>query len=133
MSVTDPIADMLTAIRNANRARKEMVEIPSSRIKRGIVEILKKEGYIRNFRFVEKGSSHKALRVYMRYTPEGGRVIVDLQRISKPSVRRYSGKKKIPSILAGIGVCIVTTNRGLMTDHQARLAGIGGELICKIW
>jgi len=132
MPVTDPIADLLTRIRNANLAKKEKVEIPASKMKLGIVDILKKEGFIRSYRVVEE-SGHKMIRVYLKYGPKQERVISSLERISKPSVRVYSGKDSIPRVLGGLGISIVSTSRGLMTDKEARQQGVGGEIICEIY
>jgi small subunit ribosomal protein S8 len=132
MPVTDPIADLLTRIRNANSMGKEKVEIPSSKMKQAIVEILKQEGYIRSYRTVEE-KGFPMLRVYLKYGPKQEKVINGLERISRPSVRRYVGKDNIPRIIGGLGVCILSTSRGLMTDRQARERGVGGELLCKVW
>lgn len=132
MPVTDPIADLLTRIRNANSTGKEKVEIPSSKMKQGMVEILKREGYIRSYRVVEEGG-HQVLRVYLKYGPKQEKIMNHLQRISKPSVRRYVSKDQIPRVIGGLGICILSTSRGLMTDKEAREQGIGGELLCKVW
>ena len=132
MPTTDPIADLLTRIRNANLAKKEKLDVPASKIKQGIVEILKREGYIRSYRIVdEKG--HKNLRIYLKYGPKQERVITHLERISKPSVRRYAGKDNLPKVINGLGIAIVSTSRGLMTDREARQQGIGGEILCSIY
>ena len=132
MPVTDPIADLLTRIRNANIGKKEKVEAPASKIKQSIVDILKREGYIRSYRVLED-RGFKVLRIYLKYGPKQERVITGLERVSKPSVRRYVGKDSLPRVIGGLGVCIVSTSRGLMTDRDARRQGIGGELLCKIW
>ncbi|MEW6236942.1 MAG: 30S ribosomal protein S8 [Candidatus Omnitrophota bacterium] len=132
MPVTDPIADLLTRIRNANLAKKEKVEIPASKMKLGIVDILKKEGFIRSYRVVEE-AGHKMIRVYLKYGPKQERVITSLERISKPSVHVYSGKDSIPRVLGGLGISIVSTSRGLMTDKEARQQGVGGEIICEVY
>jgi small subunit ribosomal protein S8 len=132
MPVTDPIADLLTCIRNANMAKKEKVEVPASKIKHGLIDILKREGFIRSYRVVEE-RGHNMLRIYLKYGPKQERVISGLQRVSRPSVRQYVGKDKIPRVIGGLGICILSTSRGLMTDREARRQGIGGELICKIW
>lgn len=132
MLVTDPIADLLTRIRNANTARKEKVDVPASKMKQAIIDILKKEGYIRSYRIVdEKG--HKIIRVFLKYGPKQERVITRLERISKPSVRRYANKDTLPRVINGLGIAIISTSRGLMTDREARRQGIGGEILCKIW
>lgn len=132
MPVTDPIADLLTRIRNANSARKEKVEIPASKLKLGIVDILKREGYIRSYRVVEE-RGHKMIRVYLKYGPKQERVITKIERVSRPSVRSYANKDSIPRILGGLGICILSTSRGLMSGRDARNQGIGGEILCKIY
>lgn len=132
MPPTDPIADLLTRLRNANLAKQEKTEIPSSKMKHAIVEILKREGFIRNYRLVEQGKL-KVLRVYLKYGPDNERVISGLERISKPSLRTYVGKDEIPRVLGGMGTCILSTSKGLMTDREARKQGVGGELVCKVW
>ena len=132
MSVSDPIADMLAAIRNANSNYHEKVEIPASKLKQGIVEILKAEGFIRNYRVIV---DHKQgiLRIYLKYGPNKERAINRLERVSLCSVRRYAGKAELPRIRGGLGVMVLSTNRGLMTDGQARKAGVGGELLLRVW
>lgn len=132
MPVTDPIADLLTRIRNANSAGKEKVEIPASKIKQSIVEILKREGYIRNYRMVEERGK-AMIRVYLKYGPKQERVLMGLERVSKPSVRRYANKDNLPRVMGGLGVCIISTSRGLMTDREARQQGIGGEVLCRVF
>lgn len=132
MPVTDPIADLLTRIRNANTARKEKVDIPSSKLKQGILDIMKKEGYIRSVRVVEE-KGHPMLRVYLKYGPKQERIITRLERVSTPSVRRYANKDSIPKVINGLGISILSTSRGLMTDREARQQGVGGEIICRIW
>ncbi len=130
--INDPIADMLTRIRNANIRYMERVDVPSSRILRSIVSILKQEGFIRNFRYLEN-KKQGILRVYLKYGPNKERVIRGVRRASKLSVRRYVKKDEIPVILNGLGVAILTTSRGLMTDKEARRQGIGGEVLCEVW
>ncbi|HOE10114.1 MAG TPA: 30S ribosomal protein S8 [bacterium] len=132
MPVTDPIADLLTRIRNANLAAEEKVEVPLSKIKRGIVDILKREGYIRNYRVLED-RKQGTIRVFLKYGPKQERVISGLTRVSRPSLRQYCGRDTVPRILGGMGICILSTSRGLMTDKEARRRGIGGEILCKIW
>ncbi|MDX9752794.1 MAG: 30S ribosomal protein S8 [bacterium] len=132
MPVTDPIADLLTRIRNANTAKKEKVEVPASKMKQAIVDILKREGYIRSYRTVEE-NGHNNLRIYLKYGPKGEKVIHLLERISRPSVRRYVNKDNIPRVIGGLGICILSTSTGLMTDREARAKGVGGEVLCKIW
>jgi small subunit ribosomal protein S8 len=129
---TDPIADMLTRIRNAARAKHPRVDLPSSKMKIEIARILKDEGYLTNFKVVdEKGK--KTLRVFLRYTADRRSVITDLKRVSRPGSRRYVGKFGIRQVMGGMGVSILSTPRGLMTGQSARREGLGGELLCEIW
>jgi len=129
---TDPIADLLTRIRNGTRARHPRVDVPASNLKVEIVRILKEEGYLANFKLVEE-KGRKTLRVFLRYTPDRRSVITDLKRISRPGARRYTGKNGIRSVMGGMGIAILTTPRGLMTGHAARKEGVGGELLCEVW
>jgi len=130
--VTDPVADMLTRVRNGIRARHGRVEMPSSKLKVEIARILKDEGYIGNYKVAEEGKN-KVLRVNLRYDPEGLSVISALERVSKPGRRVYVGKNEVPRVLGGLGVAILTTPQGVMTGKAARRAGVGGELICNVW
>ena len=132
MSMTDPIADFLTRIRNAGIVRKDRVEMPSSKLKRSLANILKQEGFIRNYRYLDN-KKQGVLRVYLKYGPNGERVINHLVRVSKPSVRVYVGKEEIPRVKGGLGVAILSTNQGIMSGKQARKRGIGGEVICYVW
>jgi small subunit ribosomal protein S8 len=130
--MTDPIADMLTRIRNAVRAKHARVDLPNSKLKTEIARILKDEGYLANFKVVdEKG--RKVLRVFLRYTPERRSVITDLKRVSRPGSRRYVGKFAIRPVVGGMGISIVSTPRGIMTGQAARKEGVGGELLCEVW
>jgi small subunit ribosomal protein S8 len=129
---TDPIADMLTRIRNAARAKHPRVDLPSSKLKVEIARILKDEGYLANFKVVED-KGRKSLRVFLRYTPDRRSVITDLRRVSKPGSRRYVGKVDIRPAVGGMGISILSTPRGLMTGRVARKEGIGGELLCEVW
>lgn len=129
---TDPIADMLTRIRNAVRARHPRVDLPSSKLKVEIARILKEEGYLTNFKVVEE-KGKKTLRVFLRYTPDRRGVITDLRRVSRPGSRRYVGKSEIRGVVGGMGIAILSTPRGLMTGHAARKEGVGGELLCEVW
>ena len=129
---TDPIADMLTRIRNAARARHPRVDMPSSKLKVEIARILKEEGYIANYKVVEE-KGKKTLRVFLRYTPERRSVITDLKRVSRPGSRRYVGKTEIRPVVGGMGIAILSTPRGLMTGQAARKEGVGGELLCEVW
>ena len=129
---TDPIADMLTRIRNASRAKHARLDLPSSKMKIEIARILKDEGYLANYKVVdEKGK--KTLRVFLRYTSDRRSVITDLKRVSRPGSRRYVGKFEIRPVVGGMGLSILSTPRGLMTGGAARKEGIGGELLCEVW
>jgi small subunit ribosomal protein S8 len=130
--ITDPIADLLTRIRNGSRARHPRVDVPSSKLKVEIARILKEEGYIANFKVAdEKGK--RTLRVFLRYTPDRRSVITDLRRVSRPGSRRYIGKAGIRPVVGGMGIVILSTPRGLMTGQAARKEGVGGELLCEVW
>ncbi len=128
---TDTIADMLTRVRNAIMANHERVEVPSSRVKKMIITILREEGYIKNFKVVEDEGKEKII-VYLKYINEEP-VIRGLERISKPSRRVYSGKDDIPVVLGGYGIAIISTSQGIMTGKKAAELGIGGEVLCKVW
>jgi small subunit ribosomal protein S8 len=130
--MTDPIADLLTRIRNASGAEHEKVDIPSSKLKVRITEILKSEGFIKNFRLMEE-KTPGTLRVYLKYGAGNERVITGLVRVSRPGRRIYVGKDKIPSILGGMGVAILSTSRGVMTDREVRKQGLGGEVLAYVW
>jgi small subunit ribosomal protein S8 len=129
---TDPIADLLTRIRNGALAKHPRVEMPSSKMKIEIARILKEEGYLANYKVVEE-KGKKTLRVFLRYTPDRRSVITDLKRISRPGSRRYVGKFDIKPVVGGMGIAIVSTPRGLMTGSSARKEGVGGELLCEVW
>ena len=132
MAVNDPIADLLTRIRNAGMAKKKMVEIPHSKLKREVARILKEEGYIQDFS--EKGVAAEAkLIVELKYGPDGQRAITGLRRMSRPGRRVYRKQTSIPRVLDGLGVAILSTSRGILTDHAARRAGIGGEVLCFVY
>ena len=138
MSVSDPIADMLTRIRNAVMAGHSTVAMPSSKLKSAIADILKNEGYIRSYEVVEDSErpSHKVLRISLRYVGERRQrrpVITGLERISRPGCRVYTGKREIPWVLSGMGIAIISTPKGVMTGKRARQLGVGGEVICKVW
>ena len=132
MSMTDPIADFLTRIRNANMIRKDRVEMPSSKLKRSLANILKQEGFIRNYRYLDN-KKQGILRVYLKYGDNGERVITGLDRVSKPSVRVYVSKDEIPRVQGGLGVVVLSTNQGILSGKQARKQGVGGEVICYVW
>ncbi|MGC2424954.1 MAG: 30S ribosomal protein S8 [Nitrospirota bacterium] len=132
MGMTDPIADMLTRIRNANLAKQEKVDIPSSNLKLELARVLKEEGYIKNFKLL-KDRKQGIVRVYMKYSPEEFRVINGLKRVSRPGNRVYVGAEDIPRVMGGLGVAIISTSRGVMVDRVSRQRNIGGEIICYIW
>lgn len=132
MSMTDPIAHMLTKIRNAGTAKKPTVEIPSSQVKRWIAEILKEEGYIQDYEIISD-NKQGILKLDLKYDDDAQSVIANLQRVSKPSRRVYVAKDEIPSVLSGMGIAILSTSKGVMTDRAARQAGVGGEVICYVW
>ena len=132
MAITDPIADMLTRIRNALVAKQEFVDIPASNMKRDIANILLQEGYIKDVAEIKKGSQ-SILRLTLKYGPNDERVISGLKRISKPGLRVYANKDEIPKVLGGLGIAIISTSKGVMSDKQARGEGIGGEVISYVW
>ena len=132
MNITDSIADMLTRIRNANSAKHKTVDIPSSKIKLGMVEILFKEGYIKAFEEIED-NTQGVIRVTLKYDENGNRVIDGLKRISKPGLRIYASKEELPKVLNGLGIAIISTSKGLKTDKEARELGVGGEVLAYVW
>ena len=130
--MTDPIADMLTRIRNALVARHETVDVPASTIKKAIAQILLSEGYIKGYEFLESGVQ-KTIRIQLKYGPNKQRVIVGIKRISRPGLRVYVRKDKMPKVLGGLGIAIVSTPRGVMTDKEARKQAVGGEVLAYVW
>jgi len=132
MNLTDPVADFLTRIRNAQRARHQKLDVPASKLKAEIARILKEEGYIANYKPAEE-EGLKVLRVYLKYGPNNESVIRDLKRISKPGCRVYVGKEEIRRVQGGLGIAILTTPKGVMTGRQARRENVGGELLCEVW
>lgn len=132
MSLCDPIADMLTRIRNAHRAGLEMVQMPHSSLKSEVARVLKKEGFVADF-VTEGQGGKKNLCVYLKYGPNQSPVIRGLRRVSKPGLRRYVSNKKIPRVVGGMGVAVLSTSKGVMTDRDARKAKLGGEVICYVW
>lgn len=130
--ISDPIADMLTRVRNALAARHQKVDVPASKLKTEIARILKDEGYILNYKIVDEGS-HKAIRVYLKYTPANQPVISRMARVSRPGCRVYVGSKDIPRVLGGLGINILTTPKGVMTGKSAYKEGVGGELMCEVY
>lgn len=132
MAMTDPIADMLTRIRNANTVRHETVIVPASKIKKEIAEILKREGFIRDAEYIED-NKQGIIRLFLKYGPNNERVITGLKRISKPGLRVYAKSQEIPRVLGGLGIAILSTSKGVMTDKEARKSQTGGEVICYVW
>ena len=129
---TNPIADFLTRIRNAGMAYHEKVEVPASKMKMALAELMKQEGYIKDYEFIED-NKQGILRIYLKYGPNKERVITGLKRISRPGLRVYAKKDQIPKVLGGLGVAVISTSKGIMPDRQARREGLGGEVICYIW
>ncbi|MGC1380194.1 MAG: 30S ribosomal protein S8 [Candidatus Baltobacteraceae bacterium] len=132
MSITDPIADMLTRIRNANTANHKSVDVPASRAKRAIAQILQDEGFIESFERVESGPQG-TIRIQLRYGPEKEKVITGLRRISRPGLRVYTGKTEIPRVLGGLGLVIISTPQGIMSGKRAKKQGVGGEVLAYVW
>ncbi len=132
MVVTDPIADFLTRIRNANMVFMDKVEIPASGTKRALAEILKDEGFIKDAEYIEDGKQG-VIRVYLKYGEGREKIINGLKRISKPGLRVYVGKDELPRVMGGLGIAIISTSKGLMVDRKARKEGLGGEVLCYVW
>ena len=133
MTMSDPIADMLTRIRNANTAKHDTVDVPSSKMKLAIAEILLKEGFIKSFEVIEEGN-FKTIRIALKYgADKNQRIITGIKRISKPGLRVYAGAEDMPKVLGGLGIAIVSTNKGVMTDKEARALNVGGEVLCFVW
>lgn len=133
MSMTDPIADMLARIRNGIMSRKAHVQVPTSRLKQHIAEILKEEGFIADVRRLESGVVHKMLQIDLKWTPDHRCAIEGLRRVSKPGQRHYVGKEEIPRVRGGQGIAILTTSKGVMSDRTARKNSVGGEILCEVW
>ena len=133
MGMTDPLADLLTRVRNANKAKHEKVDVPASNLKGNVIRILKDEGYIKNFKLIKDGKQG-ILRIYLKFEGETKKqVIAGLRTLSKPGRRRYVGVDEIPSVLRGLGLTILSTSKGVMTDKEARKQKVGGELLCSVW
>ena len=132
MTMTDPIADMLSRLRNATTAHHEAVAIPASKIKIGIADILKREGYIKDFN-IERSDRGPQLKIELKYGPNRERTIMGIKRISKPGLRIYAQREGVPRVLGGLGIAIISTSQGLLTDKQAKRAGVGGEVVCFVW
>ena len=132
MHITDPIADMLTRIRNANSAKHDTVDVPASNMKKAIAQILLEEGYIKNFQVVDDGTQG-IIRITLKYLPGKERAIQGLRRVSKPGLRVYAGADELPRVLKGLGIAIISTSKGIVSDKEARKLGVGGEVICYVW
>ena len=132
MQITDVIADMLTRIRNANNAKHKTVDVPASNMKRAIADILLAEGYIKGYQIIEDGKQG-VIRITLKYTKGKGKVIQGLRRVSKPGLRIYSNCEDMPKVMNGLGIAIISTSKGIMTDKQARKANVGGEVIAFVW
>ena len=132
MTMTDPIADMLTRIRNANVVKHETVDVPASNMKKDLARILLEEGFIRGYDVIEDGKQG-IIRIQLKYGQTGERVISGLKRISKPGMRVYADKHEVPRVLNGLGISIISTSKGILTDKQARKENVGGEVICYVW
>jgi len=129
---SDPIADMLTRVRNAMAARHPKVDVPASKLKTEIARILKEEGYIANFKVAEEGA-RKVIKIYLKYSPDNSPVVTGIERVSRPGNRTYVGKTGIPRVQGGLGISILTTPRGVMTGRTAHREGVGGEVLCRVW
>lgn len=132
MGMTDPIADMLTRIRNANSAKKEYTDVPASSLKKEILKILKEEGFIVDYRMAEEGG-HPWIRIYLKFSPKGEKVIQGISRVSAPGKRVYVGIDSIPRVMGGLGFTILSTSKGIMTGRKAASLKLGGEVLCKVW
>jgi len=133
MAMSDPIADMLTRIRNAGHAGHKRTDVPASKLKLEIARVLLKERFIANYKFIEDDGPQGNIRVYLKYTPDDEPVISGIQRVSKPGLRRYAGARSMPRVLGGMGMSIVSTSRGIMTGREAAREGVGGEVLCSVW
>ena len=132
MQITDPIADMLTRIRNANSAKHDTVDVPASNMKKAIAELLLEEGYIKSFQIIDDGTQG-VIRITLKYNAGKEKVISGLRRVSKPGLRVYAGADELPRVLKGLGIAIISTSKGIMTDRQARAQHIGGEVLAFVW
>jgi small subunit ribosomal protein S8 len=130
--MTDPIADLLTRVRNSTREKHDKVEVPASRLKANVVRVLKEEGYIKNFRLTRE-NGRPVLKIYLKYTEKGESVIQGLKRVSRPGLRSYAGYTKMPRPLGGMGIAIVSTSKGLITGQRAFQEKVGGEILCEVW
>ena len=132
MSMTDPLADMFTRIRNGSKAKFEKVDVPSSQLKREVAKILKEEGFIKNYKMVTDDQRHEMIRIFLKYD-ENRKGIIHLRRVSKPGRRIYSKSDSIPAVMGGLGLAILSTSKGILTDRSSRKANLGGEILCHVW
>jgi small subunit ribosomal protein S8 len=132
MSMTDPLADMFTRIRNGSKSKFEKVDVPSSQLKREVAKILKEEGFIKNYKVVMDDRKHEMIRVFLKYD-ESRKGIIHVRRVSKPGRRIYAQSDRIPSVMGGLGISILSTSKGVLTDRSARKAQVGGEVLCHVW
>jgi small subunit ribosomal protein S8 len=132
MSMTDPVADLLTRIRNASLEKHEKLEVPASRLKASVIRVLKEEGYIKNFRLVRE-EGRPMIKVFLKYTDEGKSVIQGIRRVSRPGLRKYSSYQELPRPLSGAGISIVSTSKGVISGQKARMEKVGGEVLCEVW
>jgi small subunit ribosomal protein S8 len=133
MGMTDPVADLLTRIRNAVTARKDKVDVPHSRLKEGVVDVLIREGFLKEKQVLELDKTKRVIRVRLRYGPDGERVISDIRRVSKPGCRVYRGSEEMPKVQGGLGISVLSTSHGVMSDREAKSKGLGGEVLASIW
>ena len=132
MSMTDPLADMFTRMRNGSKEKFETVDVPSSKLKKGVVKILKDEGFVKNFKVVTDDHEHEMIRIFLKYDANK-KALIHIRRISKPGRRVYVGIDQIPSVMSGLGIAILSTPKGILTDKSARKANVGGEVLCYVW
>lgn len=133
MSMSDPVSDMLTRIRNGLQVRREFIEVGASRVKRSVAEVLSREGYVGDIRDITARTGHPALRIFLKYDDDGLPAIQRIGRVSKPGRRVYSGVRDIPRVLNGLGISVLTTSQGILSDREARSKGVGGEILCEVW
>ena len=133
MSMTDPVADLLTRIRNACMEKHEKVEVPASRLKANIVRVLKDEGFIKNFRLVRDDNGHVSIKIFLKYDDKGESVIRGIRRVSKPGIRKYAGMESVPRVLGGVGISILSTSKGVLASQKAVQNKVGGEILCEVW
>ncbi len=133
MSMTDPVADLLTRIRNACMEKHEKVEVPASRLKANIVRVLKDEGFIKNFRLNRDDNGHVSIKIFLKYDDKGESVIRGIRRVSKPGIRKYTGMESVPKVLGGVGISILSTSKGVLASQKAVQNKVGGEILCEVW